>query len=266
MAASASARISRIAQPADAGHHVAVRGLAVIEIRRDRRVAVAGEILHPVLDEPVEAGAVHDDDDAGHGAAAGRGVQVDPHRLSIDLNGVPACHRRSSRGQVAWLVGRAYPSAGSWEGAPRMSLTLQQATTIVETALRTGRETSCAPLAVAVLDAGGHLKAFAREDGAGIVRPQIAVGKAWGALGMGFGSRTLARRVADGQAQQQAFFAALNAMSDGRVVPAAGGVLIRDAAGDILGAVGISGDTSDKDEACAVAGITAARLVADPGA
>jgi uncharacterized protein GlcG (DUF336 family) len=132
-----------------------------------------------------------------------------------------------------------------------MSLTLQQATTIVETALRTGRETTCAPLAVAVLDAGGHLKAFAREDGAGIVRPQIAVGKAWGALGMGFGSRTLARRVADGQAQQQAFFAALNAMSDGRVVPAAGG---------------ISGDTSDKDEACAVAGIAAARLVADPGA
>ena len=147
-----------------------------------------------------------------------------------------------------------------------MSLTLQQATTIVETALRTGRETTCAPLAVAVLDAGGHLKAFAREDGAGIVRPQIAVGKAWGALGMGFGSRTLARRVADGQAQQQAFFAALNAMSDGRVVPAAGGVLVRDAGGDILGAVGISGDTTDKDEACAVAGIAAAHLVADPGA
>ena len=146
-----------------------------------------------------------------------------------------------------------------------MSVTLQQATTIVETALRTGRETSCAPLAVAVLDAGGHLKAFAREDGAGIVRPQIAVGKAWGALGMGLGSRTLARRVAE-QPQQQAFFAALNAMSDGRVVPAAGGVLIRDAAGAVLGAVGISGDVSDKDEACALAGIAAARLVADPGA
>ena len=78
-----------------------------------------------------------------------------------------------------------------------MSLTLKQATIIVETALRKGRETGCAPLAVAVLDAGGHLKAFAREDGAGIVRPQIAVGKAWGALGMGFGSRTLARRVAE---------------------------------------------------------------------
>jgi uncharacterized protein GlcG (DUF336 family) len=146
-----------------------------------------------------------------------------------------------------------------------MSLTLQHATTIVEVALRTGRETRCAPLAVAVLDAGGHLKAFAREDGAGIVRPQIAIGKAWGALGMGLGSRTLARRVAE-QPQQQAFFAALNAMSDGRVVPAAGGVLIRDAAGAVVGAVGISGDVSDKDEACAVAGIAAAALVADPGA
>jgi uncharacterized protein GlcG (DUF336 family) len=146
-----------------------------------------------------------------------------------------------------------------------MSLTLKQATTIVEASLRKGRETGCAPLAVAVLDAGGHLKAFAREDGAGIVRPQIAVGKAWGALGMGLGSRTLARRVAE-QPQQQAFFAALNAMSDGRVVPAAGGVLIRDAGGAVLGAVGITGDVSDKDEACALAGVAAAALVADPGA
>jgi uncharacterized protein GlcG (DUF336 family) len=146
-----------------------------------------------------------------------------------------------------------------------MSLTLQQATSIVEAALRTGRQTGCAPLAVAVLDAGGHLKAFAREDGAGIVRPQIAVGKAWGALGMGFGSRTLARRVVE-QPQQQAFFGALNAMSGGRVVPAAGGVLIRDAGGAVLGAVGISGDVSDKDEACALAGIATAGLVADPGA
>jgi uncharacterized protein GlcG (DUF336 family) len=145
-----------------------------------------------------------------------------------------------------------------------MSLTLQQATTIVEGALRAGRQTGCAPLAVAVLDAGGHLKAFAREDGAGIVRPQIAVGKAWGALGMGFGSRTLARRVAE-QPQQQAFFGALNAMSEGRVVPAAGGVLVKDAGGSVLGAVGISGDVSDKDEACALAGIAAAALVADPG-
>jgi uncharacterized protein GlcG (DUF336 family) len=144
------------------------------------------------------------------------------------------------------------------------ALTLAQARTIVDAALGKAREMGCAPLAVAVLDAGGHLKAFAREDGAGIVRPQIAVGKAWGALGMGMGSRALARRVAE-QPQQHAFFAALNAMSDGRVVPAPGGVLVRDAAGDIVGAVGISGDVSDKDEACALAGIEAVRLAADTG-
>jgi len=147
-----------------------------------------------------------------------------------------------------------------------MSLTLQQAATIVEAALRKGRELGLAPLAVAVLDAGGHLKAFAREDGAGIVRPQIAIGKAWGALGMGLGSRTLGRRVAEQGPQQAAFFGALNAMSGGRVVPAAGGVLIRGAGGDVVGAVGISGDVSDKDEACALAGIAAAALTADPGA
>ena len=111
-----------------------------------------------------------------------------------------------------------------------MSLTLPQAAMIVEVSLRKGRETGCAPLAVAVLDAGGHLKCFAREDGAGIIRPQIAIGKAWGALGMGLGSRTLARRVSE-QPQQMAFFGALNAMSEGRVVPAPGGVLIRDAGG-----------------------------------
>jgi uncharacterized protein GlcG (DUF336 family) len=143
-------------------------------------------------------------------------------------------------------------------------ITLGQAMTIVEAALRKARETGCAPLAVAVLDDGGHLKAFGREDGAGIVRPQIAIGKAWGALGMGMGSRALARRVAD-QPQQHAFFGALNAMSGGRVVPAAGGVLIKDGAGAVLGAVGISGDTSDKDEACALAGIAAAALAGDTG-
>ena len=146
-----------------------------------------------------------------------------------------------------------------------MSLTLSQATTIVESALKKGRELNLAPLTVAVLDAGGHLKAFAREDGSGIVRPQIAVGKAWGALGMGLGSRTLAKRVTEQGPQQQAFFVALNAMSEGRVVPAAGGVLIKDG-GAVIGAVGISGDVSDKDEACALAGIAAAKLTADPGA
>jgi uncharacterized protein GlcG (DUF336 family) len=145
-----------------------------------------------------------------------------------------------------------------------MALTLTQALTIVDVALKKGRETSCAPLAVAVLDAGGHLKAFGREDGAGIIRPQISMGKAWGALGMGVGSRALAKRLTDNPGAQP-FFAALGAMSEGRVVPVPGGVLIRDANKEIVGAVGISGDTSDKDEVCAVAGITAAGLVGDTG-
>jgi uncharacterized protein GlcG (DUF336 family) len=145
-----------------------------------------------------------------------------------------------------------------------MGLTLRQALTIVESALKKGRETDCAPVAVAVLDDGGHLKAFAREDGAGILRPQIATGKAWGALGMGLGSRAFAKRIAE-QPGAPAFFNALAAMSGGRVVPVPGGVLIRDASKTVIGAVGISGDTSDKDEACCLAGIAAAGLVGDTG-
>ena len=145
-----------------------------------------------------------------------------------------------------------------------MALPLSQATTIVQATLAKGRETGCAPLAVAVLDAGGHLKAFAREDGAGILRPQIALGKAWGALGMGFGSRSFAKRIAE-QPGAPSFFNALAAMSEGRVVPVPGGVLIRDANREVIGAVGVTGDTSDKDEACALAGITAAGLTGDTG-
>jgi uncharacterized protein GlcG (DUF336 family) len=141
-------------------------------------------------------------------------------------------------------------------------LSLAQATTVLQAALSKARAMGLAPLAVAVLDDGGHLKAFAREDGAGIMRPQIAIGKAWGALGMGFGSRTFARRAAE----NPAFFGALYAASEGRLLPAAGGVLIKDKAGEVVGAVGISGDTSDKDEACALAGIEAAGLAGDPGA
>jgi uncharacterized protein GlcG (DUF336 family) len=145
-----------------------------------------------------------------------------------------------------------------------MAINLSQAATIVEAALKKGRETGCAPLAVAVLDDGGHLKAFAREDGAGILRPQIAFGKAWGALGMGLGSRTFAKRIAE-QPGAPSFFNALAVMSDGRVVPVPGGVLIRDASKAVIGAVGITGDTSDKDEACALAGIQAAGLTGDTG-
>ena len=140
-------------------------------------------------------------------------------------------------------------------------LTLDQASTIVDTALKKGRETQCAPLTVAVLDAGGHLVAFKREDRSGILRFDIAYGKAWGALGMGFGSRTLFDR----SAKQPIFFTVLASVAQGRLVPVPGGVLIRDVDGAILGAVGISGDTSDKDEVCAVAGIEASGLKADVG-
>ena len=143
-------------------------------------------------------------------------------------------------------------------------LELEHAKTIIREALSEGRRTGCAPLTVAVLDAGGHLKSFAREDGSGILRPDIASGKAWGALGMGFGSRTLLER-AQSSKKSQIFFTALASVSDGRVVPVPGGVLIRDQDGEIVGAVGISGDTSEKDEACAIAGIEAAGLTADPG-
>src|ERR1700754_1130536 len=125
---------------------------------------------------------------------------------------------------------------------------LAQASTIVDAALKKGRETDCAPLTVAVLDAGGHLVAFKREDKSGILRFDIAFGKAWGGLGMGFGSRTFFERAE----KKPMFFTTLAAASGGRVVTNPGGVLIKNAGGDILGAVGISGDTSDNDEICAI--------------
>jgi uncharacterized protein GlcG (DUF336 family) len=140
-------------------------------------------------------------------------------------------------------------------------LTLAQASIILDTALKTAREKNFQPLSVAVLDAGGHLVAFKREDKSGILRFDIAFGKAWGALGMGFGSRTLAARAA----KTPQFFTMLAAASDGRMVTNPGGVLIRDTSAAIIGAVGISGDTSDNDELCAIAGIEAAGLKADPG-
>jgi uncharacterized protein GlcG (DUF336 family) len=142
-----------------------------------------------------------------------------------------------------------------------MSVTLSQASTIVDVALKKARETNLAPLTVAVLDAGGHLVAFKREDKSGILRFDIAFAKAWGALGMGFGSRTLASRAA----KTPQFFTMLAAASGGRMVTNPGGVLIRDGGGAVLGACGISGDTGDNDEKCAVAGIEAAGLKADPG-
>ena len=140
-------------------------------------------------------------------------------------------------------------------------LTLDVASRIVDAALAAAHAKSLQPLAVVVLDAGGHDVVLKREDGCGILRVDIARGKAWGALGMGLGSRDLGRRAE----QNPRFFAALAATSGGRVIPNPGGVLIRDDDGRVVGAVGISGDTSDRDEACAVAGIQAAGFAPDPG-
>jgi uncharacterized protein GlcG (DUF336 family) len=139
-------------------------------------------------------------------------------------------------------------------------LTLKEAATIVDAALAEGRAEGFMSLTVVVLDAGGHLVAAKREDGSGILRVEIATGKAWGALGMGQATRTLRDRLAD----RPAFQNALAAASGGRFVPVPGGVLIRDDAARIIGAVGISGDTSDKDEYCAIRGIATAGLVSDP--
>ncbi len=141
-------------------------------------------------------------------------------------------------------------------------LTLDQASTIVEAALAKGRAEDMNPLTIAVLDDGGHLKAFKREDGPGAaMRPQVAMGKAFAAVGMGRPTRTLGL-----MAEQRAHFVnALAVASDGRFIPVPGGVLIRDGDGEIIGSVGVSGDTSDNDSACAVAGIEATGLTADDG-
>ena len=141
------------------------------------------------------------------------------------------------------------------------ALSLKVAVSLVNGALAAGRRISAAPLTVVVLDAGGHLLTLQRDDGASLLRPQVAIGKAWGAIALGKGSRLLAL---DAQ-QRPAFFAALNGLGQSPVVPAPGGVLIRDEAGVVLGAIGISGDTSDIDEQCAINAIEEVGLRADAG-
>ena len=140
-------------------------------------------------------------------------------------------------------------------------LTLAQANAIVQAALAKGRELDLLPLTVAVLDAGGQVKAMQREDGSSLLRPEIATGKAFGALSLGLGGRELARRAQS----MQGFMNALSDIAGGRAVPVPGGVLACDAEGVVLGAVGISGDVSAQDEVCAVAGIQAAGLRPDTG-
>ena len=142
------------------------------------------------------------------------------------------------------------------------ALTLAHATTILDAARAEARRRSFEPLAIAVLDSGGHLVAFQREDGAGFARYPIAYGKAWGALGMGFGTAELAARAA----RFAPFVTAVAAATEGRMIPSPGGVLILDTQGEAIGAVGISGDSGENDQICALAGIEAAGFNAKAGA
>lgn len=144
--------------------------------------------------------------------------------------------------------------------AVHSSLPLAGAAKIVNAAIAIRVKEGLLPLAVAVIDAGGNLVAFKREDGCGVLRFDIAFGKAWAALGMGMPTRMIRDRMAS----RPAFQGALAAASDGRFIPVPGGVLILDAAGQAIGAAGISGDASDKDEYCAIAAITAAGYGSDP--
>jgi uncharacterized protein GlcG (DUF336 family) len=142
-----------------------------------------------------------------------------------------------------------------------MSLTLDMARGITDSVLAKSKELGLKPIAVAVFDERGCLRAFAAQDGTSLLRGDVAQGKAYGALALGMGSRAIFKR-----AQEQAFFIdAVNTLAQGRIIPVPGGVLMRDSSGTLVGAVGVSGDTSDNDEACVLAGIAAAGLIADAG-
>ncbi len=143
-----------------------------------------------------------------------------------------------------------------------MQLKLSDAKTIIEHALAAQQEHGFKPMAIVVLGANGAIKASESQDGTSLVRPKVAHGKAFGAVSLGLGSRALFER-----AKAEPFFIqAMNSLCDGALVPVPGGVLIRSSEGELLGAVGITGDISDNDELCAVAGIEAAGFKADTGA
>jgi len=139
------------------------------------------------------------------------------------------------------------------------TLTLKQANTIIEKALEKARTMKIKPIAVVVLDDAGNLKAAQREDGASMFRFDVATGKAWAAVGMGASSRALAARAKE----NPNFFITLAATAAGKFLPQVGGVLIKDAAGSIIGAAGASGGTGEEDEAVCAYGIERAGLVAD---
>ena len=134
-------------------------------------------------------------------------------------------------------------------------ITLAQANNIIAAAFAKGKELGLKPLSVAVLDAGGHLIAFQRQDGASTLRPQIAAAKASGALALGISSR----KIGEMAAERPSFVTSLASLSGG-IIPAAGGVIVMNEQRQVADAVGITGDTSDNDELCAMAGIEAAAL------
>ncbi len=143
-----------------------------------------------------------------------------------------------------------------------MQLTLAQAKDIIRIALEEQAKRNFKPMAVVVLGAGGTIKASESQDGTSALRPKVAHGKAFGAFSLGLGSRALFER-----AKLEPFFIqAMNSLCNGALVPVPGGVLIRSTDGQLLGAVGITGDTSDNDELCCVAGIEGVGLIADTGA
>jgi uncharacterized protein GlcG (DUF336 family) len=177
--------------------------------------------------------------------------QIDPARPGDDNEllqpecGSPATDRLYSQGE---------------ESMPELSLETTQ--TILSATLKAGREKSFKPLAVAVYDARGALRGLLAEDGTSLKRAQIAMAKAYGALALGVGSRALHKMAID----RPYFVASVSHVVGGELVPVPGGVLIKDSQGTLLGAVGVSGDTSDNDEIAAAAGIEAAGLVFDSGA
>jgi len=138
-----------------------------------------------------------------------------------------------------------------------MPLTLAQANRIIEGALQRCAESGFKPMAVVVMDDAGHIKSAQRQDGASMLRIDIAAGKAWAAVGMGVASRVLTQRAKD----LPAFFNAIAATAQGRFIPQTGAVLIKDSDGQVLGAVGASGGTGDEDELICSAGVEAAGFV-----
>ncbi len=142
-----------------------------------------------------------------------------------------------------------------------MSIKLSKANAIIRGALKKGAELGLNPLTVVVLDAGGHVVAMQRSDGSSILRPQIASGKAFGALAMGMGSASLEAAFKD----RPHFGAGLEAVAPQGIVPVAGGILIKNKRGETIGAVGVTGDNSDNDQAAGMAGVEAAGLAGDPG-